>query len=402
MRRREFLVLAGAALVPSVVLGSAIADRTLYLSARDDGNGRCFFSGFDADGRMHFDLPLPGRGHAASVHPAGREAVLIARRPGRFMVAVDLANGQVSARAHARPDRHFCGHGVYSSDGELFYTTENDFEKGRGVIGVREVAAGYRWIAELPSHGIGPHELLLSRGGEALVVANGGILTHPDSGRKKLNLDTMSSSLAYLDARTGDLLDEQRLPAELHQLSIRHLALLADDSVCLVMQYQGPRSHDQPLVGLHRSGQAFRLLRAPADIQRRMSNYCGSVSTDPTGRWLAVSSPRGNLVTFWSVAGHFAGSVRLPDVCGLAEGGVSGAFLMSGGGGDRMHFRIGEKRGRFVAVSGPVGARWDNHLTTMVAPPISNKVSREHEYLSLSGKERVCFGRSACSLEPRG
>ena len=65
-------------------------------------------------------------------------------------------------------------------------------------------------------------------------------------------------------------------------------------------------------------------------------------------------------------------------------------------------FRIGENRRRFVAVSGPVGARWDNHLTTAMAPSISNKVSRGHENPSLSWKERTCLRRAACSLEPTG
>ena len=362
IRRREFLLLTATTLVPSLAHGAATARRVRYLSARTDTKGRHFFSGFDDEGRLGFDLSLPGRGHAAAVHPNGLLAVLISRRPGRFLVAIDLASGRVRARAHAGPARHFCGHAVFSPNGELLYTTENDFESKRGVIGVREVASGYRRIAELPSQGVGPHELLLGRDGRTLIVANGGILTHPDRGREKLNLDTMSPSLVYLDATTGELLDEQRLPSELHQLSIRHLAMLADGTVCLAMQYEGPPDDDLPLIGMHRRGEAIRLLTAPADIQKRMRNYCGSVSADSSRRWLALSSPRGSLATFWSAAGEFAGSARLPDVCGIAPGGAPGVFVLSGGSGGRISVRIGGTSKRLIAERIPAGSRWDNHL----------------------------------------
>ena len=38
-------------------------------------------------------------------------------------------------------------------------------------------------------------------------MANGGIETDPTSGRAELNLATMRSNLAYVDAATGELLD---------------------------------------------------------------------------------------------------------------------------------------------------------------------------------------------------
>jgi hypothetical protein len=56
------------------------------------------------------------------------------------------------------------------------------------VIGVRDASAGYRHIGELPSHGIGPHDLALLSDERTLVVANGGIRTHPDRRREELNL----------------------------------------------------------------------------------------------------------------------------------------------------------------------------------------------------------------------
>jgi len=218
--RRGFLALVGTGLLAPPVSPASRISRARYLSARAGAGGDWLVSGFDADGAVAFDLPIPGRGHAVTAQPGSRIAVLVARRPGRFLAIIDLQDSRLEREVEAAPGRHFCGHGVFSRDGGRFYTTENDFERGRGVIGVRDAADGYRQVAEFPSYGIGPHELLLGRDGRTLIVANGGILTHPDRGRVKLNLDTMSSSLACLSTATGKLLAEHRLPTELHHLEV--------------------------------------------------------------------------------------------------------------------------------------------------------------------------------------
>ena len=48
---------------------------------------------------------------------------------------------------------------------------------------------GFRRIGEFDNHGIGTHDISVSDDGRMLVIANGGIETHPDFGRTKLNLD---------------------------------------------------------------------------------------------------------------------------------------------------------------------------------------------------------------------
>ena len=203
--------IAGSLLPASVRSEAAAPDAPLYLSARAGTAGDDRASGFSADGARVFDLPLPGRGHSFAVHPDGSVAVHFARRPGRFALVLDLGQGTV-ARTVAAPDgRHFYGHGVFSPDARLLYATENDFVGERGVIGVYDAARGYARVGELPSHGIGPHEIALLSDGETLVVANGGIATHPDLPRVKLNLPTMAPSLCFVDRRSGALRRELTL-----------------------------------------------------------------------------------------------------------------------------------------------------------------------------------------------
>ena len=45
----------------------------------------------------------------------------------------------------------------------------------------------------------------------AFAVANGGIETHPDYEREKLNLATMKPNIAWIDRRTGEVLGRREL-----------------------------------------------------------------------------------------------------------------------------------------------------------------------------------------------
>ena len=107
--------------------------------------------------------------------------------------------------------------------------------------------------------------------GRTMVIANGGIKTHPDSGADELNLPDMKPSLVYVDLATGDLLEEQSLAAELHQLSIRHLALAASDTVVFGCQYRGPEDDAPPLLGFHRRGEKPVIVPAPDEHADRRS-----------------------------------------------------------------------------------------------------------------------------------
>ena len=361
---------AVAALVPS--RPQARGGGHLYLSARADAVGGYRASGFRAGGATVFDLPLPARGHSFAIRPGRREAVSFARRPGRFALVIDIVRGTTVNRFAAPADRHFYGHGVFGPDGRLIYTSENDFDGERGVIGVYDAENSYARIGELPSHGIGPHDIRLLSDGRTLVVANGGILTRPDLPRVKLNLPTMLPSLCLVDRFDGGLVREYRLAPHLNQLSIRHLAVGEGDMVAVAMQYEGPAGDLVPLAALYRDGGLLPLAASPG-VWRAMKRYCGSVCFDEDGRTIAVSAPRGNLVAFWDGgSGAYLSTARLTDGCGLAPGARPGEFLASGGAGDvaAIDARSGAVIPLAVAIS--EGARWDNHLAaariTRIAP----------------------------------
>ena len=361
--RRAALGLLAGGLAGPLLPRPLRAAAPVYLSARADDAGGFFASGFVASGAPVLDLELPGRGHGFAVGPGGRIAVHFARRPGRFALAIDLARGAVLTEFASPRDRHFYGHGAFSPDGNLVYATENDFRAARGVIGVYDARDGFTRLGEIPSHGVGPHEIALLPGG-ALAVANGGIATHPDRPRVKLNLAEMAPSLAYVDRRDGALLGRFRLAPAPHRLGIRHLAVRRDGQVAVAMQYEGPRGDLVPLVAVHKGGPgggALRPLPAPPAALRAMKQYCGGVAFDSSGCFIAASAPRGGLATFWD-AGGWLSSAPVPDGSGVAPAGPPGAFIATGGrgGGFLVDARSGAAR--------PIGSgflrtgRWDNHL----------------------------------------
>jgi uncharacterized protein len=366
-------IMAGLLLPPHVLgadhrLQSGSA-RPLFASACRDPHGRLLAVVFDPEsGELLHSIALPERGHGIAVRPRDdrgggrRELVTFARRPGNFAVVLDLDRAREPLWLTTRPDRHFFGHGIYSADGRLLYTTENNFESGDGVIGVRDAADGYRQIGELPSAGIEPHELAMLSDRRTLVVANGGILTHPGEPRYE-NTSTMQPSLAYVDSVTGDVVERHELPPELHKLSIRHLGVGTGDAVVLGCQWRGPPWQIQSNVGSHRRGKPLQLLALADRLDSRIRNYVASIAVSPTGEAAVVCAPNGGLAVLIDVAtGRCLATHDLPDVFGAAP--HHDGFLLTAGSGE-MATVGGDRWSEHGTLSHGLASAWDNHLVTV-------------------------------------
>ncbi|MEX2520083.1 MAG: DUF1513 domain-containing protein [Paracoccaceae bacterium] len=355
--RRGFLAsLAAISAAPAPSWADASAPDYLAAAQVRDGSYRLY--GLDAAGAPVFWLELPDRGHAAAAHPTRPEAVAFARRPGDYAIVLDCARGEQVASLTAPEGRHFYGHGAFSEDGALLYTAENDFDAGLGRVGIWSVDEGYRRVGEFGSGGVGPHDIVRMPGGGALVVANGGIATHPDTGRAKLNLPTMKPNLTYLDA-DGDILEVVEAAESARLNSIRHLAVRPDGLVAFAMQWEGDIAAAPPLLGLHRRGSAAAYLVADGDGWRDMRGYAGSVAFSGDGALVAITSPEGGAAQVFDVeTGALSAAYRIADVCGVAP--ADDHFLFSSGSG-----WIGDaRRGGGGDETLPA---WDNHLVTICA-----------------------------------
>ncbi len=347
----------------ATALGVEAARSARYVSSARDGIDRFAAVAFGPQGEIAHKVLLPARGHDIARRPGASECVVFARRPGTFAIAFDPQGKLPPQTFVSAPGRHFFGHGVFSADGRLLYSTENDIEAQRGMITVRDATGGYRQIGELPSGGIGPHDLALLTDGVTLVVANGGIDTNPDSGRAPLNLDTMQPSLAYIDVRSGDIIEHQMLEPSLHQLSIRHLAVAAGDIVTFGCQNEG--GGVPALVGWHKRGAKPALFEAPDDTYGLMKNYVGSVAVDAAGGIVSATSPRGGRVLFFDVSARkLIGQAAIKDVCGVAPAHEGEGFLLTTGLGE-VTTRNSQNLGARLASNFAPGIAFDNHALAL-------------------------------------
>jgi hypothetical protein len=360
--RRRFLAGAGAAFVAGLGPRPAAAlDRADALFGascrRPDGSYGCAV--FSDRGEIVSTVTLPERGHDVAFDRVSGNAVVFARRPRTFAVVFDPATGRTVQTLASPEGRHFFGHGFFSPDGALMYATENDYDGARGLIGVYDVGGGYRRIGEFESHGMDTHEALLMPDGETIVVANGGIETHPDYGRQMLNIATMEPSIAFIDRRTGDLIDKQLLPGHLHKLSLHHIAIDARRRVWFGGQYQGPAHDAPPLVGFAEAGRELTLTEMPTGDLAGLGNYVGSVATSRDGARVAVSSPVGNNMLILDAAtGNVLARHALTDGCGLAPDGTG--FLATSGAGDVLRLEEDDSPTR-------ADVEWDNHILALDA-----------------------------------
>ncbi len=351
--RRAFLAgLLAAGVAPAATWAEAGGPAFLAAAARVDGS--FVLCGINAQRDILFEIPLPARGHAAAAHPQRPEAVAFARRPGTYAMVIDCLTGEPRKALEAPAGRHFYGHGTFSRDGTWLFTTENDYENGQGRIGVWDAAHGYIRAAEFSSGGIGPHDLKRLPGTDTLVIANGGIDTHPESGRAKLNIPTMRPNLAYV---VDDVVVETAaLAQEWHKNSIRHLAVARDGRVAVGMQWQGD-TDPHALVGLHERGRSMTLLTAP-DL-RPMQGYVGSVAFTQGEQQIIATSPRGGLIQHYDVGtGALAFETAFADACGAAA--AAGGALVTTGQGQLVHVA-----GQATDVRPTPGLQWDNHLVSL-------------------------------------
>ena len=354
--RRQFLGgLLAAGAMPQMTW--ADVGSPAFLSAAAMSDDQFVLCGIGEDLSVRFELPLPARGHAAAAHPTRPEAVAFARRPGTFAVVIDCMTGAQKAVLTSPEGRHFYGHGAFSSDGRFLCTTENDYEAGRGRIGVWDARNGYARIDEWDSGGIGPHDIKRLPGTDIFVVANGGIDTHPDTGRTKLNIASMTPNLTYIS--DGHPAEIAYLPTEMHKNSIRHLAVGDDGQVAFGMQWQGD-GQAPLLVGSHRMGQSLQLMTASADDMRDMQGYIGSIALSSNGQSIWVTSPKGGLLQQYNVAvAGLSQSMAIPDVCGVST--IGGRIAVSSGTGEMQ--LLGPKMPPLMR---QMNLKWDNHLIPIV------------------------------------
>lgn len=348
--RRSFMRAAG------LTFAAALAPRSLMALERSDA---VYASGFRAPdgsfgiatvserGEIVDRITLPARAHGMAFSPVSGRIVAFARRPGTFALALPMAGSGQPFMITAPEGHHFYGHGAFSPDGRHLYASENDFDGNLGVIGIYDATDRFHRIGEFDAHGIGTHDMIVSDDGATIVIANGGIETHPDFGRTKLNLDRMEPSLVLLDAKNGALIQKHALPPSLRQLSTRHVAVGDNNRIWFACQWEGARNELPPLAGWLSKGEDIALLDLPEETTIRLGNYVGAIAVNRREGLVGLTSPVGGAaVTLDAKTGALLKEEMVRDAAGVAP--------------SAQGIAVSSYDGRFNQTRS--GVAWDQHI----------------------------------------
>lgn len=346
------LTLTGCSLLP----GKAGADGPQQYTGAIGLPGNRFAVGAIApDGTMLWQSQVQTRCHSGCNRPGNAEVLFFERRPGWAFYVFNRQTGEQTHRIEAASGEHFVGHGVFSPDGRFLYAPANRYEPGEGIVAVYDSHQHYQRVNTFELNGAGPHQITLHPDGRTLIVGLGGILTHPDYDRIKLNLDTMKPALVLLDRHTGDTLGRFR-PSH-HQLSTRHVDVSPDGTVYAAYQYQGPAHHLPPLVARYRKG-TYEEIDLGESVHRQLGNYIASIVAHPENDLVAIASPiGGTALIFDSRSNKVVAQAGIADCAGV-EALAGGDFLVSSGRGKLV--RMG--RHQPASEIARMAVQWDHHL----------------------------------------
>lgn len=359
--RRTFLLGSATAIVGAGV-GFGLSREQQHgtlLSAFEDAPGNQYVGGVSLETGKIFGARVPMRAHGCAIDPTDPQRVLFfARRPGTLAFELRRDSMQVRTLFETQAGQHLAGHGLFSRDGQLLYTPEHDYERVRGVIVVRD-ARNFSIVNQIDTRGIDPHEVAWLPDGRSLLVANGGIMTHPRSYRRKLNIPTMDPSLCVIDAASGECREQWRLPD--HLLSIRHMAVAGDGSAAVGLQYEGESANAPGIAALYQPGSGLKLLTAPVAERPVFRGYVASIALSEQSDLIAAACPYGKGVACWSLRNsRYAGFLRAGETYGLSrldDGSVVASQR------DGSAYAVGQSRLRshFLKLDTQKPIRWDDH-----------------------------------------
>lgn len=359
--RRQFLQATLAGGLGITLTGCALLpQKTGPQPARYSGavglpNGRFGVSAFDRSGQILWQAPVATRCHSGCNRPVHGDILFFERRPGWSFYVFDGNTGKHRYQIKADDGEHFVGHGVFSPDGRWLYATASRYEQGQGIVAVYDAERNYRRVNTFDLGGTGPHQITLHPDGRTLVVGLGGILTHPDYDRIKLNLNTMKPALLLLDRHNGQVL--VRLAPRHHQQSARHVDVSPSGKVYVAYQHQGPL-HENPALLARLENGALREYRFDDNTQAALANYIASVIAHPENDLVAAASPvGGTAIIFRGSTGELVNRASIADCAGI-QALAGGDFLISSGQGKLVQLGAGQAARELASL--PV--YWDHHL----------------------------------------
>jgi hypothetical protein len=254
------------------------------------------------------DFSVPDEVHLATLFPDQKSILVCSRKPGASLLKYSF-EGKLEAELAPLDNQHFEGHGIFSSDEKFIYATASDFELHAGRL-LKLNSQDLSLIKDHSSGGIGPHELVW-QSDKLIAIANTGVLTHPKSGRKVLNLSSMLSNIVLFDSQQEEIIHQWQVPEQ--ALSARHLDRMANGDLVIGCQYQ---KKDQRPACIAFASVAKGLVFAEANNESlywNMKGYTASIKGIPNSPYAVITNPQGHLLTQWKNAADKSLSSELID-----------------------------------------------------------------------------------------
>ena len=226
--------------------------------------------------------------HGIAIDPLNPQRIVAFQKIGVGCCELELSSHRVTRTIEPTEGRWFYGHGAFSEDGSLLYSTETINAEQRGVIGVRD-GSTLEYLGEFPTFGENPHDCHLIDAGKVLVISNGGGALGT----------ALKPCVTWVDTQTRSLLDKQELPSE--RFNTGHLGLSQTEGLVVVSApRKGLTEKDLGAVSLRRNDERLQTMAEPATVTSRMFGEALSVAIHEPSGIAAVTHPGGNMVTFWS------------------------------------------------------------------------------------------------------
>ncbi len=333
MNRRDFIKtgLGGALLVASVAGGYQWWSSSRRSTAWVLGGGRFMRNGRvqnllamvdPASGKSRY-VELDFLPHGVIFDPVDPSRALVFEKIGPGACEINLHTGAVNRLISPVHGQLFYGHGVFSTDGKVFYTTETRIADQVGVMVIRD-SRTTEVIGEFPTYGENPHECHLVDQGQTLLVTNGGGAIGTE---KRANISS-------IDIASRKLIRKWVVPND--EWNAGHVAPYGDRTESGLVVVSAPRRglSDQRLGGISVLGDDGKLkaVGGPEEILKKLQGEALSVCIHHERGIFGVTHPLGNLLTFWSLADHrFKAALPMERPRGLTLNRKRSAFLVSFG-----------------------------------------------------------------------
>lgn len=251
--------------------------------------------------------------HGLAIDPRDPCRAVVFEKKGPGAAVVDLYRPRAATRSiETDPQRHFYGHGAFSSDGALLYATEARLDDAfAGVLIVRD-ARSFDELGTIATGGAAPHDCQLVDEGRTLVVTNGGG-PFDDDGAK--------GSVTYVDVSSGKILET--VPIEDARFNAGHLATSPEGDLAVVSAPREglpPGYPDLGAVTLRPRGSPPRTLSEPPAVVARMRGETLSVLLDGPHDVVYATHPLGDCLTAWRLSdGTWLDTIELTNPRGIAQ-----------------------------------------------------------------------------------